>query len=138
MTRTKLTKRIAYWQDRMGAGGWTLYVSGIEPEHECRANTDIDLINREAAIRIHPLAPDSQIDRLIVHELGHVLMAEMEDLFDRTVGDHQAEAQALLHGQWKRSQEWVLERLASVITGQERREFNPETPEVWKDATPVR
>jgi len=138
MTPRQIAKRIAYWQTRLGLGTWDIHYSTETPGHDERASCDFYVVSRSAVIRIAHDAPDHQIDRLIVHELGHVLMAEMHDLFDRTVGDHQAEAQAFLHGQWERAQEWTLERLAYALTGQERVEFGDDIESHWKTATLVR
>lgn len=134
MTPRQISKRIAFWQRTLGLGTWDIHYSPEAPGSDERASCDFYVVSRNAVIRIAKDAPDHQIDRLVIHELGHILMAEMHDLFDRSAGDHQAEARAFLEGQWERSQEWVLERLASALTGQPRVEFGDDVESHWKTA----
>ena len=137
MTSKKIAARIAYWQKRMGLGGWELWLSDHAPDADALATTHPEVTQRQAAICIHPDAPDDQVDRLIVHELAHVLTCEMADLFHRATADHGSEAQAFMEGQWERASEWVMERLASALTGQTRVEFNKDAPPVWKSVHPI-
>lgn len=138
MTPSQIKKRIVYWQKQMGLGGWELSYSPLPAPEDSLATTSPDVMSRSAVIRFLPNTPNSQYDRLIVHELAHVLLMEMSDLFDRAVGDHQAEAQELLRGQWRRFEEPVCERLAYALTGVERLEFQDDAPDHWKNSETCR
>lgn len=135
MTPAQIKRRIAYWQRQLGLGGWDISYSPLAPDPDSLATTNPHVITRSAVLRIHPKAPEGQVERLIVHELAHVLFAEMTDLFERSKGAHQEEAQGFLDGQWHRSEEWVCERLASALTGIDPVEFLDDQPDHWKTAT---
>jgi hypothetical protein len=136
MTPRQIAKRILYWQSKLGLGSWDIRYSPVSPEDDERASCLFDVRTKYGAVCIAKDAPVDQVDRLIVHELLHMLMGEMQDCFDRSVGSHQEEARSFLEGQWLRSQEWVLERLADTLTGSRRIEFGDDVSHVWKAALP--
>jgi hypothetical protein len=52
-----------------------------------------------------------------VHELLHVLLAGLEDQFQRSTAELSHEAAAYLRGNWTRAEEWAIERLATTLLG---------------------
>lgn len=133
--KVRLDAHIQAWADYMGLSDWTIRFSLAKVEPDCRANVDIDAIHRQAAIRLHNGLPPSQVDRLIVHELGHVRMALLEDLLNRALVEHGEQVQAFFGGSWARAQEPICEWLAELLTGQPREEFA--SSESWESAFPV-
>lgn len=131
-----VNSHIRAWQEVLGLLDWEIRFSPAALDAETfRASHDMDSIHRRGAIRLSADAPTSQVDRLIVHELLHALMAQMEDTLNRATDDLGADARAFLKGQWERSQEWVIERLASLITGTDWQAFHDDP--VWETAFPV-
>jgi hypothetical protein len=139
LTGKQVAKRIAFWSKKLGTDGWQVRYSLIPADEEHRASTTPDGDRRRAVIQISADCPDSQVDREIVHELLHVLLYEANDLFERSVGDHQPEAREFLRGQWRRSVEWPIERLVDALTGIPFGQFGIEHnhEDVWASAFPV-
>jgi len=109
---------IAGWRERLGLGSWDIRYSALAPQDQDeRASADIHTIPRRAVIRIDHGCPHECLEREVVHELLHVLMADMEDTAERARSGLGEEARAYLAGQWERSQEWAIERLADALTG---------------------
>lgn len=100
------------WQEIVGPAGWEIRYSPLAPDDgEERASTNLNAIQRRGVIRIRAEAPASQVDRLIVH------------------------AAAYLRGQWTRSQEWLIERLTSLVTGSTKQYWHDDA--AWTSAFPV-
>ncbi|HET8784074.1 MAG TPA: hypothetical protein VFM38_00445 [Candidatus Limnocylindrales bacterium] len=109
---------IVGWVPRLGLGSWDVRYSPLQPDRDDeRASVEVDCIRRRPAIRIDAACPDTQLEREVIHELLHVLMAECEDTFDRALGDLGSEARAFLRGQWERAQEFAIERLTDALLG---------------------
>lgn len=138
MSPNAVKKRIAYWQKLMGLGGWELFFSDVDAAEDSLATTNPEVMTRQACIRLLHGAPDDQVDRLLVHELTHVLLREMTDLYERGIEDRGTEAKGFMEAQWSRFEEGVCERLAFALTGVARVEFNEDAPHHWKHASLVR
>lgn len=131
-----LNAHIRAWQEVVGPAGWEINFAPVDPDgDDKRASIDLDAIHRRGAMRIRADAPVSQVDRLIVHELLHAVMAGMEDTFNRSLTEHGSEVQAFLRGEWTRHQEPVIERLTSLITGTVVEQWHDDP--VWTAAFPV-
>lgn len=134
----RMNDRIREWQDVLGMGHWEIQFSPLPPLKDSRASIDIDIHHLRGAFRIDSHVPASQVDRLIVHELLHALQAPMEDCLVRALSEHGESAQAFLRGSWERAQEFVNERLTSLITGTEIEHFDSgDEGEPWLSAFPV-
>jgi hypothetical protein len=130
----RMNAQIHSWQAFLGLGQWRIAFSTQKVGADERAHADIDLIHRIAAISLRNDLPGNQVDRELVHELAHVAMAELEDLFLRAGADLGKRRRRQFEQQWKRAQEPLCDALADALVGVERMEW---IEEPWRSAFPV-
>lgn len=136
----KMNARIRVWQEALGLGGWQIAYSPVEPDPDARASSQVSVTTRMACVQVQPDAPESQLDREIVHELSHVLLAELAALFEKGIESRGSEARDILEGQWSTGCEQVIERLVDVVTAIPRGEWVHEDGHnhgIWATAFPV-
>ena len=138
MTASRLKRRIAYWQKVLGLGSWEISLSEHPADEESLATTHTDGKTRQAALCFKPGTPDGQYDRLIVHELTHVLLMDCRIPFQEAVETRGAEARHILDQAYERGEEFACERLAMALTGIERVEFGYDVPAPWRHVSLVR
>lgn len=78
---------------------------------------------QEWEIRFAPIAPDDE--ERASHDID----------VTRALTEHGESAAAFLRGQWTRSQEWVIERLTTLITGKGIEHWHDDP--AWTSAFPV-
>lgn len=111
---------VARWQARLGLSHWRLLVSDRPPdEDDSRSEVDIDRNVLQALLRFDPVLPDDQLERQVVHELVHVRLAELDDVFRQvSVPD------SVPRTWWGRAEEATVEALVvALLPGMSRREY---------------
>jgi uncharacterized protein YaeQ len=109
---------IGHWVDRLRLSEWTVLVSDSAPdEDDMRSMVDIDRNLHRAVIRFDPTLPATQRERQILHELIHVRLAELEDVFRLVVDDDET-----ARTWWHRSEERTIEAIIDA--------FLPDSPRV--------
>lgn len=137
VTKKAMDAHLRKWADYLGLGSWHVAYAPEDPDEDKHAADSHSFPPTEmAAIRLSP-CPVSQVDRLVVHELLHVLNARLEDTFEKAVSDRGSEAKALLEGLWKSEMERVIEKLVDCLT-EVPREGLPQEGAVWRSAFPAR
>lgn len=135
VTKKAMDAHLRKWTDFMGLGSWTIGYSPDDPDSdEHMADSHSFVPTEMAAIRIQA-CPVAQVDRLVVHELTHVLLARMDDLFMKTASDRGSEAKALLEGQWKQETERVVEKIVDCLVDEPRAGL-PQEGRLWQSAFP--
>lgn len=135
----RMNARIRVWQEALGLGNWRIGFSPTPPDPDAKASSQISVPTKAAAIQVQPECPEGLVDREIVHELLHVLLAEQADLFAKGIETRGKEAIEVLEHQYGQHQEWIIERLVDAITGIPHGEWAGETHEhhIWSEAFPV-
>jgi len=100
------------WQNRLALDNWRLFVGQVWSEED---NDKDALVYRPPAelyaiIKINPLAPADQIERLVVHEMLHLVFGPLDDLAEngQPIGIMEA---------YERELERTINMLAQVLTG---------------------
>jgi hypothetical protein len=108
------------WQVKLRLTEWHVGVSDVAPdEDDQRSSVDIDRNLHRAVIRFDPTLPLDQRHRQIVHELLHVRLAELEDVFRQVVDDDET-----ARTWWHRSEERIIEALTdALVPDQPRRDY---------------
>ncbi len=127
----KINRQIEAWAAYLSLADWNIAFSPVAVDENCRSNVEIDMLHRKAAIRISGKTPHRHFDRQIVHELLHVLFAGMNDAFILANQGSNSRSKLLVRV-WKRSDEWVIERLTDIIVGSPRVEWGTEP--IWREA----
>jgi len=138
----RMNVHIEEWAIYLGLAGWEIRFSTLPPsDDDDRGSTDIDCVHRRAVIRLDSNIPASQVDRVLVHELIHVLLADVTDTFNRTAAELAPETAKFLRGDLHRAEEWAIERLADIITGTKVEQWElvgrPDNNQPWISAFPV-
>lgn len=104
---------------RLGLEDWTIGYSTATPdESDKRSTVDIDRNLHVAIIRIDPACPAGQWRRQIFHEVLHVRLAELEDVFRLLVlADETASTW------WHRSEERAIEALVNALVDTPRHDY---------------
>ena len=124
------------WQEKLRLRDWDIRVSDLEPpEFETRSCADIDSNQRRAVLRFRSTTPEGQLGRQIVHELLHVLFVGMERAFKDAQEFTPKAADGPLESAWRQGEEFAIERLVDLLTGDPRAEWYG-TDEVWQRAFP--
>lgn len=120
---------VARWQRALGLEDWRIGVAPIPPtDADERSSVDIDRNTHVAAVRFDPTLPDDQRERQVVHELLHVRLAELSDVFRQVAEDDE-----VAKTWWHRSEERAIERLTDLLVPHEpRREYRGSAP--WTSA----
>ncbi len=103
---------IVKYQTDLGLSNWTLFVGEEWPEDN---KTDDAFVVRQPAelhaiIHVHPDQPDSQVERLVVHELLHLAHARLDGLGNNGQSTGVMEA-------YDRELELFLNTMATALTG---------------------
>lgn len=111
MTFQKYAPKLRSWQERLALADWHIGVSDVPcDDNETRSSVDIDPILHRALVRFHPTTPRDQIERQIVHELLHVRLSDLENVFNRVVGDDSTAT-----AWWHHGEERMIEALVDAL-----------------------
>lgn len=129
--------QIGLWQAALRLSDWHIAATNVEPDPDSRSNVEIDVNVRLAALRLRASTPMAQVDRQIVHELLHVLLAGMEDAF-RAAKEYTPRAwDDAGNRMWHRAEESAIEALVDVLVGVPRGHWGPDEGKTWKAAFPA-
>jgi len=112
---------IQKWQDRLGLSEWRLYVAS-----EWNPTTDREdayvyrmAAEREAVVAVHPSAPIWYIERLVLHELLHLVHADLDDIAEN---NRSIEIMELYQAQLER----VINALSTALCGESYHPIDPD------------
>lgn len=75
--QSEVLTAVAEWKERLGLGNWTIRVA-FDREMAAGANTDVWWMYQEAAITFNlTIVTVEMLERVVVHELAHVLTSPM-------------------------------------------------------------
>lgn len=136
MNRVLALSTIAHWQVRLGLADWDIRVDPRTPDEGYRAQVEGWATRRMAAIRIHPDAPEEALDRLVVHELLHLWLSQLEDTA-RPMQEHTPPGvDAAFARDWDRVEHQLIHVLEGALTGVAHVEWGeaPEWTRPWQRA----
>lgn len=108
------------WQRALRLSEWWVGISDVPcDDMDMRSMVDIDRNLHRAVIRFDATLPNDQMERQIVHELLHVRLAELEDVFRQVVGED-----GTADTWWHRAEERTIEALTDhLVPHQPRRDY---------------
>lgn len=116
--RALITSLIAKWQPRLCLRDFDIRVGTDEPAAGRRGESHHWPEKNAAVVCIAPTAPDSEIERIVVHEMLHVLMQQVVSTFESAKGCASPGAAAELHERWEMAEEQMIEKLTIALVGQ--------------------
>lgn len=85
-------------------------------QKDSAAQTDIRHHQRSATIRVDDNTPDAQIERVIVHEMAHLMLMDMTDLYNHTLSKAGAAGLGVMD-LLAEMIERICEQIAEAVTG---------------------
>lgn len=110
------------WQPRLGLQSWDIrYVDEAVPKAAARtamaAANQADL-TQHAQVWVDPAAPDTALENLVLHELGHIVTAPLTDFASEIAAHFGGKAAPLFLNHISNAEEVILNTYAKAITGQ--------------------
>lgn len=104
MSISEARKTMTKWKHRLGLGAWRIKLEWLgSPESSCHGHNEFDALHRTSVIRINrpgKLDPNVTVEYVIVHELLHLVLFELE----------------LVEKANKKQKEITLERVVNQLT----------------------
>ncbi len=116
-------ERLEYWQERLRLGNWRIQLVLVEthslplvPDRE-EVWGDVEVVpEMEAAIITLALhRPRRLIERTLVHELLHIVIAQMDMVHNQVLKTLGSEASALMWGHWDLASDRAIKLLAEAF-----------------------
>lgn len=107
------------WQQRLGLGGWDIRLGPLEPSLDERAAEVDPWGEKQAAVMsIRSTAPDAGIPADVVHELLHVALDRMDDIFLAAANAAYGEqAREMAKASYREATEQAIEKITKALTG---------------------
>jgi hypothetical protein len=117
VTPGAIQQQIEAWQPVLGLADWDVRYSPDPVGDDERACIDGWVVRRIAVIRIDAGAPVEAIDRLIVHELMHLWLSQLQELVTPSQAFTPPHVDAAFAQAWDRVEHQLLHVLEGAITG---------------------
>ncbi len=117
MDKIATEKRVRYWTRRLGLSNWEITVDwNSQAQWDYWATVDPVRGRKEALLTMSIQIPPSQnLDRLIVHELLHLVQNPVDVVMDNTKELLSQEAQVLFIRSFEEAREQVTEDLSRLV-----------------------
>ncbi len=117
------------YQHLLSLSDWDIRFDPTPPSEGTRAEVDGWAMKRMAAIRIVPDAPIEALPRLVVHELLHLWLAQLEDLAAPLMAFTPPGADDTFRQAWDRMEHQLIHVLEGALTGDAHLEWGEGSPE---------
>lgn len=118
-----------HYQRVLGLADWDIRFDPTPPSEGTRAEVDGWAVKRLAAIRIAADAPIEALPRLVVHELMHLWLSQLEDLARPLMAFTPPGADATFTEQWDRMEHQLIHVLEGALTGDAHLEWGEGAPD---------
>lgn len=118
MTRRQLEARIRQWQSRLGLAPWEIVVEHADEPTDAWATTKSSPQYRRSTLTFDPALREAgapKADLIIVHELLHVLMRDVDESFEAVAGQLHPQAVDLAAKRYYHAVEGFVDALAGAI-----------------------
>lgn len=115
--QARLEERLRYWVDRMHLREWDIRIALVSPIHDAYAQVGYQLDYTQALVQVGEDVAEEDWDYEIVHELSHLLVAQLQDTFTKSLELIEGrEQQELLRDRYLQLEEGLVNRLAISYT----------------------
>lgn len=114
---------IRHYQQLLGLADWDIRYDDSPPSDGSRAEIDGWAVKRMASIRIHPEAPNLSLRRLVVHELLHLWLSQLQELAAPLMAHTPPAADETFNRAWDRVEHQLIHVLEAAIVQEPHLEF---------------
>lgn len=126
---TAVARLLDRYQRVLGLADWDIRFDPTTPPKDgSRADVEGWAVKRLASIRIDPAAPVDALPRLVVHELLHLWLSQLEELAAPLMVYTPTQADDTYRQQWDRLEHSLIHVLEGALTGDAHIEWG-EQPE---------
>lgn len=124
----QVARLLEHYQPILGLADWDIRFDPTRPAEGARAEIDGWAVKRLASIRIDPDAPIDALPRLVVHELIHLWLSQLQDLVRPSQAFTPPQVDDAFATAWDRLEHQFIHVLEGALTGDAHAEWGDQTP----------